>query len=243
MRGKIEKRFSNSFFEFSFPIFDNYFRWFFRAIGRKKFWIFRSIINFLNEWTKWKSSGGIIVNLRGGELEKRIFEIKEITVSRTLGRGEELYYYAQFGFDLAKEYLSRGFHWKNLSFPPSTENFLPSVSFHRHREESSSIGYIISISSTISSRSNLAKRFANVADRRWIRGRVNSDNRAVFNERKRPRRPGLERGWNGIHRTCNFSFFPPPPSLHKFSLPLSRNRETQIRTVTQKEELKNFLIF
>lgn len=121
---KCEERLKKDF-QLVFRIFFSYFRWFFRAIGRKKFWIFRSIINFLNEWTKWKSSGGIIVNLRGAELEKRIFEIKEITVSRTLGRGEELYYYAQFGFDLAKEYLSRGFHWKNLSFPPSTENFLP----------------------------------------------------------------------------------------------------------------------
>lgn len=78
--------------------------------------------------------------------------------------------YAQFRFDLAKEYLSRGpleefvVPTEHGEFPSTRPG--SSVSSHRHREESSSIGYIISISSAISSRSNLAKRFANVADRR-----------------------------------------------------------------------------
>lgn len=114
-------RFSNFLFLFSIIIFDD----FSGQLDERNFGYFARLLIFLTNERNEKVRGGIIVNLRGAELEKRIFEIKEITVSRTLGRGEELYYYAQFGFDLAKEYLSRGFHWKNLSFPPSTENFLP----------------------------------------------------------------------------------------------------------------------
>lgn len=67
---KCEERLKKDF-QLVFRIFFSYFRWFFRAIGRKKFWIFRSIINFLNEWTKWKSSGGNNRKFKGSRVREK----------------------------------------------------------------------------------------------------------------------------------------------------------------------------